>query len=65
MKLVDDERVLRCPFCGGTSIKVFIKGAKPLKYAAVCEDCDARSGRKATKEKALQEWNRRMNNATI
>lgn len=48
-----------CPFCGGTNIKVFVKGFDRLKYAAVCEDCDARAGRKPTKKEALEEWNRR------
>lgn len=44
-----------CPFCGGTNIKVFMKGFDRLKYAAVCEDCDARAGRKPTKKEALEE----------
>jgi Lar family restriction alleviation protein len=51
----------KCPFCGGTNIKVFMKGVDKLKYAALCQECDARSGRKATKKEALDEWNRRAN----
>ena len=52
-----------CPFCGGKNITVFMKGLDRLKYAAVCEDCDARAGRKPTKKEALEEWNRRCKDA--
>lgn len=51
-----------CPFCGSTNIKVYIKGTGELKYAAVCENCDARSGRQKTKNFAIEKWNERWKN---
>lgn len=57
-----ESKLESCPFCGGRNIRVFIKGVDKLKYAALCESCDARSGRKATKKEAERAWNRRANN---
>ena len=56
------EQLKPCPFCGGKDIHIFIKGLDKLKYASVCDNCGARSGRKSTKTEALQEWNRRADN---
>lgn len=49
----------QCPFCGAKDTRIVIKGVGALKYAVICEHCDARSGRKPTKQAAIEEWNRR------
>ena len=49
----------QCPFCGAKDMRIVIKGVGALKYAVICEHCDARSGRKPTKQAAIEEWNRR------
>ena len=53
-----------CPFCGG---KAFSTGVLPtygfdVMYRAICEDCNISTPSKWTKEKAIEAWNRRVNN---
>ena len=53
-----------CPFCGG---KAFVSAKLPyfgeeLTLAVVCEQCNASSKHRRTKEKAIEDWNRRADN---
>lgn len=52
-----------CPFCGGKDLSIYLKGMNDRKYAVCCNTCDARGGRKQDKKKAVEEWNRRIENA--
>ena len=53
-----------CPFCGG---KPFISAKLPYfgevpTLAVVCENCNASTKQTDKKEKAIESWNRRVNN---
>ncbi|WP_157668737.1 Lar family restriction alleviation protein [Lachnoclostridium phytofermentans] len=51
-----------CPFCGCEKIEIKVVGTKgsDSRYAAMCDDCGARGGRKANKDSAIASWNERM-----
>ena len=52
-----------CPFCAGKDLSIYIKGMGDKKYAVCCNTCGARGGRKQDKGRAVEEWNRRDDNA--
>lgn len=58
-------KLKQCPFCGSKHIDIYIKGNENKKYAVVCNDCDARAGRKKTKQAAADEWNKRYGNEQL
>lgn len=59
----------RCPFCGGSRIKVYPNPNKDLRdlgieqYKVSCVNCAAQIFR-AGKEEAIEAWNRRFNEST-
>lgn len=59
----DSIKLKPCPFCGDSNVRVYIKGVDRVKYGACCENCDARAGRKPTKEEAAEAWNTRVYSA--
>lgn len=55
-----------CPFCGGKAIlkEKYIKGVANRKnYWVVCTKCQTRTQDRNRVCKALEEWNRRFDNA--
>ncbi len=51
------ETIKKCPFCGSSNIRIddVVWGM----YWAVCLECGAKSGDKASRKKAIEAWNRR------
>ena len=47
-----------CPFCGGKAR--LVKDGEAYKVYCISHACDAQYGWCATKEKAIQGWNRRV-----
>lgn len=50
-----------CPFCGGKAIPQKVKGDFDYPCNIFCHDCSAIKGGYSTIEKAIESWNRRMN----
>ena len=51
-----DERLLPCPFCGSTKIRI---AHHPPYYIGICDECKASSNLAARKEDAVYLWNKR------
>ena len=51
-----------CPFCGGEAVIDVDPDAVRWKYYAVCNRCCATSGLTYTPQKAIEAWNRRVDN---
>lgn len=49
-----------CPFCGSTYLQVVGSSGDDESYSVECWGCDASGGSCATKEAAIDEWNRRV-----
>ena len=63
---MEHKELKPCPFCGG---KPFVSHRFPLfgeeaTIAVVCEECNASTQRKRTEQKAINAWNRRVNDGT-
>lgn len=54
-----NERLKPCPFCGGVAI---IYKSKMGDYRVECYSCFAHTFFEDSKEKAADEWNRRVEN---
>jgi len=57
LTLEAEEKLLSCPFCASTDIKVIQAAASG--YVASCNDCWAASRAETTKADAIATWNRR------
>ena len=53
----NEVKLLPCPFCGGEAFIVHRSGGW-----IYCVECGAESGYFNTLEKAIEAWNRRVNN---
>lgn len=53
-----------CPFCGYKGIEILTDGNEYLyyRYFSQCQRCGAGAKRGHTKEDAVKEWNRRVDN---
>ena len=51
-----DTELKPCPFCGGEA-EVYAQAFN--KYSVICSNCYCVKGSYGTKEKAIEEWNRR------
>ena len=52
-----DEKLLACPFCGSTDVKVI--RATISGHVVTCDNCWAASRAEATRADAIAAWNRR------
>ena len=54
-------KIKPCPFCDcEAEIFQFVNGGLRTIYHVECEGCHARSAAEFDKEKAIEEWNRRV-----
>lgn len=56
-----------CPFCGRSDYavhlqKLYYENDKYIKWKIMCEECGAEVGEFATPERAIEAWNRRVDN---
>ena len=54
------EKLLNCPFCGGSDFNIADPKANPAHESWVhCKNCDATSTSRSTKQNAIESWNTR------
>jgi len=55
------SKSLKYPFCGDDDVKIKLVGTKGTSeaYAVMCDGCGARSGRRESKELAVNAWDER------
>ena len=56
------KKLKPCPKCGN-HILSFIIGIVTPKFAVLCEECGEESNWYNTKNEAVEDWNRRVDNA--
>ena len=62
----DTGKLLPCPFCGGTSSKVFDPDGteqtdgKKWAYTVVCDSCCASTGLCWSEQQSIEAWNNRF-----
>lgn len=63
MQNKDYPKLLNCPFCGSTDISCADAGHKTDIWFVQCENCGATFPHFDSKEEAIDNWNRRVDNA--
>ena len=58
---MDKQELKPCPFCGGMPFIYYYSGLNFELAEVVCKECWCRTKRKE-EDKAIEEWNRRVNN---
>lgn len=58
-KVEEMEELKKCPFCGGEA-KIYKLFDYISKYRVECTYCDMYTSAYATKEEAIEAWNRRV-----
>jgi Lar family restriction alleviation protein len=53
------DKLLGCPFCGGTNIKLRQYSGVMLYYAYECDDCYCGTGHEESEAEAVAAWNKR------
>ena len=53
------EKILSCPFCGGTGVICEDDIGDWKNYTVVCEDCGMTASSEDSEEKAINAWNKR------
>lgn len=64
---MSDERLIPCPFCSRTKINLNTKkvGQGINVFYAVCKSCGAIGLKKTNEAKAVELWNRRLQDADM